>query len=283
MKPNRIFIGALACVFFVATGLLADNATPTNTAATTPTIYVPDTTHENDPMPDGVLAWDRLMESTNAAADQEQAYFVFSFTNVSSGNVTMVAPPHPSCGCTTTKVPLIPWTIPPGASGQIPVTVNIAGRPGTIFKYVDVFTDKGTKRLNLSITILPPVIPTLSDQDRAAGMAAAKIDRQAVFKNDCAACHVKNGEGKYGQELFNADCAICHEANPRATMVPNLHAFKVYTNDDFWRTWIAHGKPGSFMPAFSTADGGPLSDMQIASLAAYLDQEMPPLVPAPAQ
>ena len=114
-------------------------------------------------------------------------------------------------------------------------------------------------------------------------MAAAKIDRQAVFKNDCATCHVKNGDGKYGQELYDADCAICHEANPRATMVPNLHALKVYTNDDFWRTWIAHGKPGSFMPAFSTPEGGPLSDMQIASLAAYLDQEMPPLVPAPAQ
>ncbi|HUZ06869.1 MAG TPA: DUF1573 domain-containing protein, partial [Candidatus Paceibacterota bacterium] len=228
MKSNRIFFGALACVIFVAARLLADEATPTNTAATTPTVYVPDTTHENDPMPDGVLAWDRLMESTNAAADQEQAHFNFSFTNVSSGNVAILNV-HPSCGCTTAQLPLLPWIVTSGTSGQIPITVNIAGRPGTIFKYVDVFTDKGTKRLNLSITILPPVIPTLSDQERAAGVAAAKIDRQAVFRNDCATCHVKNGEGKYGQELFDADCAICHEASPRATMVPDLHTLKVYT------------------------------------------------------
>jgi mono/diheme cytochrome c family protein len=282
MKSNRIFFGALACVIFVAARLLADEATPTNTAATTPTVYVPDTTHENDPMPEGVLAWDTLMESTNAASDQEQAHFTFSFTNMSSGNVAILNV-HPSCGCTTAQLPLLPWIVTSGTSGQIPITVNIAGRPGTIFKYVDVFTDKGTKRLNLSITILPPVIPTLSDKDRAAGVAAAKIDRQAVFRNDCATCHVKPGEGKYGQELYNTVCAICHEANPRATMVPDLHTLKVYTNDDFWRTWIAHGKPGSFMPAFSTADGGPLSDMQIASLAAYLDQEMPALVPPPAQ
>ena len=54
-------------------------------------------------------------------------------------------------------------------------------------------------------------------------------------------------------------------------MVPDLHALKTPTNFEFWRIWIAHGKPGSLMPAFSTTDGGPLSDMQIASLASYLE------------
>ena len=135
----------------------------------------------------------------------------------------------------------------------------------------------------LRINILPPVIPTLSDADRATGMAAAKVDRQAVFKNDCATCHVKPGEGKYGQELYDAVCAICHEAEHRATMVPDLHNLKVPTNEEFWRTWIAHGKPGSFMPAFSHREGGPLTDMQIASLAAYLDQAIPSHVPAAAR
>ena len=129
MKSNRVFIGALACVIFVAVRLLADEATPTNTAATTPTVYVPDTTHENDPMPDGVLAWDRLMESTNAASDQEQAHFTFSFTNVSSGNVAILNV-HPSCGCTTAQLPPLPWIVAPGTNGQIPITVNIAGKSG---------------------------------------------------------------------------------------------------------------------------------------------------------
>jgi hypothetical protein len=58
-------------------------------------------------------------------------------------------------------------------------------------------------------------------------------------------------------------------------MVPDLHNLKVPTNDEFWRTWTAHGKPGSLMPAFATAEGGPLNDMQIASIATYLNFAIP--------
>jgi hypothetical protein len=35
------------------------------------------------------------------------------------------------------------------------------------------------------------------------------------------------------------------------------------------------------MPAFSAGDGGPLSDMQIDSLAAYLNVVIPSVVPSP--
>ena len=165
--------------------------------------------------------------------------------------------------------------IPRGTNGQIHLTVNVAGKIGTLFKSVNVSTDKGSKTLILRINMLPPVVRQMTDAERAAGVAAAKIDRQAVFRGDCATCHVKPGEGKYGQALYDAVCGICHEAQPRATMVPDLHNLKTSTNEQFWQTWIAHGKPGSFMPAFSTADGGPLNDMQIASLAAYLNSAIP--------
>ena len=86
---------------------------------------------------------------------------------------------------------------------------------------------------------------------------------------------MKPGEDKYGKALYDADCGICHDSEHRASMVPDLHSLKVATNDEFWRTWIAHGKPGTFMPAFSTADGGPLNDMQIMSLAYYLNSAIP--------
>jgi mono/diheme cytochrome c family protein len=66
-------------------------------------------------------------------------------------------------------------------------------------------------------------------------------------------------------------------------MVADLHTLKTPTNEDFWRTWIAHGKPGSLMPAFSTAEGGPLNDMQIASLAAYLNAAIPSRAAPPPQ
>lgn len=236
--------------------------------------------HVGEPLPDGILAWDELTKSTDAAANQAQAYFTFNLTNVSNGNVAVVSV-HPSCGCTTAQLPPMPWLLAPGTNGQIKLTVNLAGKTGTVFKTVAVATDKGSKTLTLRINILPPVALTLSEADRLRGMEMAKADRQAVFKNDCATCHVAPGNGKYGMALYNAVCAVCHDAEHRATMVPDLRALKVPTNDQFWRIWIAHGKPGSLMPAFSTTDGGPLSDLQIASLAAYLNIAMPSKVAPP--
>jgi mono/diheme cytochrome c family protein len=188
---------------------------------------------------------------------------------------------HPSCGCTTAQLPPLPWTLLPGTNGQIGVTVNLAGKFGTIVKTVHIGTDRGSRDLIVQITILPEENKPLTDAERARQMAIAKVDRQAVFKNDCATCHMNRGQYKYGKELYDADCGICHEAEHRASMVPDLHSLKVTTNQDFWRTWIAQGKAGSFMPAFSTTEGGPLSDMQIASLAAYLNSAIPSKVPPP--
>ena len=264
----------MAGAVFAAAGIFAADATSTNEAVTSPPVYVPDTSHSNDPMPDGVLAWNSLMQETNAAANQPEAHFFFGFTNISSGNV-VILDAHGSCSCTATELPSRPWIIPAGTNGQIGATVNLAGKSGMQIKSVTVTTDKGKKDLFLRINILAPVIPTLTDAERARGVEMAKADRQAVFKADCAICHAKPAEGKYGKALYDAACAICHDAEHRATMVPDLHNLKTPTNDQFWRTWIAHGKPGSLMPAFSTAEGGPLNDMQIATLAAYLNMVIP--------
>jgi mono/diheme cytochrome c family protein len=250
--------------------------------AATPAVYVPDMTHVSDALPDGILAWDDLMKATDATNGQAQAHFTFNLTNVSSGNVAIVSV-HPSCGCTTAQLPPLPWVLASGTNGQIKITVNLAGKNGMVFKTVNIATDKGSKTLTLRINILPAPVPTMTDADRIRAMAIAKVDRQAVFKNDCAVCHVKPGNGKYGKALFDAVCAVCHESEHRASMVPDLHALKIPTNQDFWRTWVTHGKPGSLMPAFSTADGGPLNDMQIASLAIYLNAAIPSNVPQPPQ
>ena len=59
--------------------------------------------------------------------------------------------------------------------------------------------------------------------------------------------------------------------NPRATMVPDLHKLTDPTREEFWRSWITAGKADTLMPAFAATQGGPLSDLQIASLAAYLN------------
>jgi cytochrome c553 len=329
MKLQRIFVCGIAGIVLAGARLFAADSNPTNAVAATAAVYVPDTSHQNDALPDGVLAWSGTTLETNVAADAGNAHFVFSFTNIATvhetalvtnvttitnitavtnsfffwfkkisfvtnfstatsittNNVTKPAPVaildvHPSCGCTTAQLPPLPWIIAPGTNGQFGLTVNLAGRTGMQIKTVNVKTDKGFKQLILKINILPPVIPTQSDADRAGALEMAKADRQTVFRGDCTACHVKPGEGKYGKQLYDAVCAICHESKTRASMVPDLHDIKTPTNVDFWQTWIAHGKAGSLMPAFSTADGGPLSDMQIASLAQYLAVTFPSQLPA---
>jgi cytochrome c5 len=285
MKLIRRF-PLVAAVLFSAIGTFTVAAQPSNAVATAP-VYVPDFSHAGEPLPDGVLAWDDLMKATDATNGQDFARFTFSFTNVTAGNVTILSV-HPGCGCTTADLPPVPWMLPAGTNGQIKLSVNLAGKTsiaGVLPKYVDVSTDKGSKRLNLIIKVLPPPPPTpMSEAERAQGVAAAKIDRQAVFKGDCVSCHAKIVEGKYGQQLFTAICSVCHEANPRATMVPDLHNLQVTTSEEFWRTWITAGKAGTLMPAFATSQGGPLSDMQIASLAAYLNAAIPPHAPpAPAK
>jgi len=332
MKAKWTFFFAAAGLFLIGTIVFAAGPPPAaNPIVTTPPVYVPDISHVNDPLPDGVLAWDDLSKATDAAADQQQAHFVFNFTNVAkkidlglATNVTYttnfttvtnrsswarfwgkktsrvasivsntnivtvtnsvtipvtILSVHPSCGCTTAQLPPTPWTIAPGTNGQIRLTVDLRGKSGTLFKTVNVSTDKGSKTLMLRINILPPVIPKLTDEERARDLAAAKIDRQAVFRGDCAKCHLNNIEGKYGKPLYDAICGICHDAEQRAAVVPDLHNLKTPTSNEFWRTWIAHGKPGSLMPAFATSDGGPLTDIQIASLAAYLNVVIKPQVP----
>lgn len=284
------------------TGLFA--ADVTNEMVTSPPVYVPDMSHANEPLPDGVLVWSSLMLTTNVPADADSVRFEFSFTNVATrmditrvtntaaivdlvgepniASVTNFTPVsvaigsvHASCGCTQPETPPLPWVIPPGGKGEFSATVNLEGRSGTMIKNITVSTDKGYKDLYMRITVLPPVIPTLTDAQRASDLEIAKADRQAVFKGDCVTCHVKPGAGKYGQPLYDAVCGICHDTPNRASMVPDLHNLKTATNEEFWRTWTAHGKAGSLMPAFSTADGGPLTDMQIATLAAYLNMAIP--------
>jgi mono/diheme cytochrome c family protein len=219
--------------------------------------------------------------SNMATVSTNQA--VVTITNSITPEPVAVLTVHPSCGCTTAEVPSLPWLLPPGTNSTLRVNVNLAGKSGLVFKSVAITTDHGRMDLMLRINIAPEPPPRpMTDAERAQGLAASKIDRQAVFRGDCASCHNKNLQGKYGQQLFAAACGICHEANPRATMVPDLHNLKDPTSEEFWRTWITSGKAGTLMPAFATAQGGPLTDFQVASLAAYLNQAIPSHQPAQA-
>lgn len=225
-------------------------------------------------MPPGFLAFDAETKEVSLQPGEIDARYVFYFTNVSSEKVVITSAAA-SCGCTVPKLPPVPWTNAPGATGEIPVNMNVAGKSGVVFKTVTVNTDKGPKMLTVKANIPPPPALAAQPMDRMRNQELAKTDRQAVFKGDCARCHVEPARGKIGKELFEKACGICHEAEHRASMVPDLHALNHDHNADYWKTWIAQGKPNSLMPAFAVAQGGPLTDDQIASLVQYAVMAIP--------
>lgn len=267
--PGSIF----AAVAILAAGIFSVAGQSTNVVASAP-VYVPDTSHQNDPLPDSAVAFDAILKSVAAVEGQDFAHFAFNFTNKTGEQLTILDV-HPSCGCTTADLPSRPWLIPAGTGGVIKLNVNLAGKRGTVFKTATVITDKGQRQLTLRIDLTPPPPVQLTDEQKMAGITAAKADRMAIFKGDCASCHMKNIAGTYGQVLYQNACAICHDAPNRATMVPNLAALKVATSVEFWRAWITFGKPGSLMPSWAKSQGGPLDDIQIASLAQYLNAVYP--------
>ena len=255
IKMNRPFIFAIASV------ILAANLSVTRQAAA-------QTSSSTN------LIWDSKIKTTNIVSGEKEAHFTFAFTNVSSSNVTILSV-HPSCGCTTAQLAPLPWVIAPGTNGQIGIKVSVVATSGALSKTITVDTDKDFERLTVKIVIDPPPVPAMSDTNRLQNQMISQSDRQAVFKADCASCHVSSIEGKYGKQLYDSVCGVCHEAEHRAAMVPDLHSLTVPTGEQFWRTWISYGRQGSLMPAFAKTENGPLTDMQITTLATYLSTAIP--------
>ena len=260
-----------------ATSLLAQQ--PLAPLPTAPPVVVPPVPHmPAEPLSlDSAIKWDAERKEQTVPSGTPTANFTFNLTNVSD-QVVIIESVRTSCGCTVASLPEQPWKIVPGTNGQISASMNLAGKTGTTVKTLTVTASGNlTKVLYVQATILPPAAPAaaMTPMDREANQKLAIADRQAVFKGECANCHVVPAKGLFSQALYDKACGICHEAANRATMVANLHAIPQETNAEFWRNWIAHGKPGTLMPAFSLADGGILSDEQITSLVNYLVVAIP--------
>jgi len=226
-------------------------------------------------LPASVLTWDTLDQAVTVEAGTPMAHFSFNFTNVSETVVT-VASVRTSCGCTTAQLPAMPWLIPPGSNEVLNINMNLAGKRDTVIKSVSFSTDKGTKNLLVRTTILPlESTAGMTPGARQQNQMLASADRQAVFKGDCASCHLEPARGKMGADLYTAACGVCHEAEHRATMVPDLKVAKQERNEEFWRNWITNGKQGSLMPAFAASQGGFLTDQQITSLVEHLMKALP--------
>lgn len=231
-----------------------------------------------------VLKWDAEIKEYSAKPGESEAKFQFWLTNVSSSEV-LVNNIRTSCGCTAAKLPSQPWRIGSGESGPIDVTMNLAGKSGMIAKGVTVDTSVGIKQLTVKCNIpvnAPGALPvqqsgTMGDAERLKNMQLAMADRQVVFKNqDCAKCHAEPAKNKTdGRLLYAGVCATCHNSHHRAAQVPDLRLLKHPTDADYWRQWIAQGRPGSMMPAFAESEGGPLNEQQINALVDFMVKAFP--------
>ena len=79
------------------------------------------------------------------------------------------------------------------------------------------------------------------------------------------------GDPNQGARLFDQNCAVCHGANGEGRIGARLaKAWPALQPGLSVKTTIENGIPGSLMPAWSQANGGPLSESEINDLVAFL-------------
>lgn len=215
------------------------------------------------------LVWDAREKMFAAKPGDEVAEFVFSVHNTSDHTIE-ITQLQPSCGCTVAEMPKSPWILAADERGTFRATVDFKGKQGTFVKTIHVQSSGGTQMLTLKVNI-----PDSPEMRRARNQQLATMDRQMVFRGECASCHVAPAVGKQGAELFRNACAICHGSEHRASMVPDLALAREPRDAAFWRKWISEGKERTAMPAFAQAQGGPLTPEQIESLVAFALQALP--------
>lgn len=224
------------------------------------------------PVVQPLLAWDAVAKEVTVVRGQANAVASFSVTNKAKHDI-VIQNVSTSCGCSVASLPAKPWKLAPGDHGEITVTTDLRGKRGVLAKSVFVIASTGLNVLSLKVLIKEPATLPVANGERAKNQEQARLDRQAVFKGDCAKCHAEPTKGKLGKDLFVTACGICHEAEHRASMVPDLKGMKKAMPREHWLRLIAHGKPGTLMPGFSAMEGGPLSEEQIRGLAEFLARE----------
>ncbi len=221
----------------------------------------------------GQLSWDAKKKKKEVEAGTSEATFRFHVTN-EAGKAVTVKKIRTSCGCTVAKAPSMPWELAPKEGGEIDVTMDLRGKMGRITKSIFVDTSIGMESLTVQVKMPRMARAGTGLSRRQRNQLKALRDPRAIFKNDCAQCHVKPAQGEYGKTLYQAACAICHEAHNRASMVPDLRELDHPTGREFWRRWVTHGKEGTMMPGFARSEGGPLTEKQVDSLVEYLQETM---------
>lgn len=100
---------------------------------------------------------------------------VFSFVNTGDAPL-IITRATASCGCTRPEFPMQP--VAPGDSGQIKVTYNAVGRPGSFEKNISVYANTDPERTTLIIK--GSVIPVQRSAAPAYGHTMGTLGLKAV-------------------------------------------------------------------------------------------------------
>lgn len=227
---------------------------------------------------DSLLEFDTTRKDVHPEPGSDKVDLFYKITNPTKKPITITSI-LPSCGCTAAKSPQLPWTLNPGKSDALNLTVDLRGKSGVISKSVTVFSTAGRKFLSFKVH-LPELTKKQKENRRSMSVRMGNIhkamrNRQVVFQGHCRSCHYDPSEGKEGEDLFQAACGICHDTPNRASMVPDLEKAPegVARNHNYWKTWITLGKEKTLMPAFHEKHGGPLNTQRIEKLAAFLTKK----------
>ncbi len=189
-----------------------------------------------------------------SAMHSDQVPGQFSIHN-SGDAILQVLEVKSSCGCAVTNFKA--GMLMPGESMEVNFTVDTTGKMGEIRKSIEVTTDAPIEPQKEILIYLDVKL-----------QEHQQMDRSAIFKGDCAACHAEPALYRVDQELFESVCYMCHGHYGLGGHAQRINDFFYLTqkSDDFFRKAIREGIEGSSMPAFAKEFGGPLDEEQIESL-----------------
>jgi cytochrome c oxidase cbb3-type subunit 3 len=129
--------------------------------------------------------------------------------------------------------------------------------------------------------------PTASDAAIGAATGSAEAASNAAAPTAAAApaaaaqADALSPEQAKGLKLYVALCSLCHGRDAKgyaADNAPSLvsRTFLESASDDFLRSSIVHGRPGTAMAAYGAASGGPLQAADVDAIIAWLRRGGPP-------